>query len=80
MRRSAYIKATQQAKQLPTDIPELRAYFKDGYNPQAEALRHITKKAREDTGALFDCEFIDVYNAARDTANASAEAQQERKP
>lgn len=70
MRRSAYIKAIRQAKLLPTDIPELRAYFKDGYNPRAEAIHHIVNKAREDTGALFSCEFIDVYNAAYVSDNA----------
>ena len=70
MRRSAYIKSIRQAKLLPTDIPELRAYFKDGYNPQAEAIHHIVNKAREDTGALFSCEFIDVYNAAYVSDNA----------
>jgi hypothetical protein len=78
MRRSAYIKAIQQAKQLPTDIPELRRYFQDGYNPRAAALRHIVKKARADSDLLFDGEFIDVYNAAENSANDKAQFREER--
>jgi len=61
MRKSAYLKAIRQAKHLPVNIPELQTYFKDGYNPQAEALRYIITKARKDTDALFHCEFVNIY-------------------
>lgn len=69
MRLPAYIKAIQQAGQLPTSVSELRLYFNDEYNPRSEAIRHIVKKARLDTDGLFDCEFIDVYNAAQSVMN-----------
>lgn len=65
MRRTAYMKAIQEAKKLPTEIPELRRYFKDCYNPQQAALAHIMKTAREDTDALFDHEFVEVYQEMR---------------
>lgn len=50
MRRSAYLKAINEAMQLPDSIPELSHYFKDGYNPRDAAVRHIVKKAREARG------------------------------
>jgi len=64
VRRSAYLRAIGEAQKLPTEIPELKAYFKDGYNPRIMALIHIKEAARMDTGALFDGELIEVLNAA----------------
>lgn len=60
MRRSAYIKALEQAAQLPDSIPELKKYFQDGYNPRLLAIQHIKQVARLDVGALSDGEATDV--------------------
>lgn len=67
MRKSAYIKAIQQAMGLPSHLPEMKAYFNDAYDPRAAAIEHILDRARKDTGALFHFEFIEVYNASRAT-------------
>lgn len=60
MRRTAYVKTMMEAARLPREIPELKAYFGDGYDPREEALRHVVSKARKDD-SLFDGEFIDVW-------------------
>lgn len=65
MRKSAYLKAVAEARTLPTEIPELKKYFRDGYNPRAMALAYIIKKAREDTDGLFDGETVEVITAAK---------------
>ena len=62
MRKRAYIKAIKQAKKLPVEIPGLKDYFNDSFNPQSMAVNYILKKARLDVDALFNCEFVDIYN------------------
>lgn len=65
MRRTAYLKALEEAQRLPECVPELSSYFNDNYNPRREAISHIVKAARLDVGALFDGEFVDIYNRSR---------------
>jgi len=60
MRRSAYIKALEQATTLPTEIPELARYFGDRYNPRLEAIARIKKAARLDVEGLFDTEAVEI--------------------
>lgn len=74
MRRSAYLKAVEEAKALPTEIPEMKRYFGDSYNPRQMALLHIKRKAREDTDALSDGEMMDVLNSANDKAQPRPES------
>jgi undecaprenyl pyrophosphate synthase len=64
MRRTAYLKAVEEARKLPNEVSELKRYFCIPHSPRQEALTLIKKLAREDTERLFDCEMIDVINAA----------------
>jgi hypothetical protein len=68
MRKTAYLKAINEANQLPESIIELQAYFKDGYNPKRDAVEYILEKARLDVGALFNSEFVEIYSHAQSEA------------
>ena len=60
MRKSAYIRAIDEAMGLPQQIG---SYFNPPlYAPRKEALYAIRKKARLDVNALFVGELIDVLN------------------
>lgn len=48
MRLSAYKKSVDQAKKLPTSIPELARYFKADYDPRFAATNAVLIEARKD--------------------------------
>lgn len=79
MRRTAYLKALEEASKLPESIPELARYFDDSqYNPQQLAITYIKTMARLDTKYLFSSELIEILNWEKPSAkgnnyNASAE-------
>ena len=65
MRLAAYKKAIDEAQVLPTFLPEFESYFKKQYSPRRQAVMHILKTARRDEAALFDGEFVELYNYAK---------------
>lgn len=60
MRRTAYLKALEQASKLPDHIPELLRYFGREYSPKQNAIQHIMNLARLDKDLLFDSECLEV--------------------
>lgn len=58
----AYKLALDEANKLPQGITG--PCLKIAYSPRKEAIWFITKRARLDTEALCDSEFITVYNYA----------------
>ncbi len=56
MRKSAYLKALEEASKLPESIQELARYFGDCYSPRLQAISYIKKLARLDVEGLFDGE------------------------
>lgn len=60
MRRSAYIKALEQTILLPESIPELERYFRQYYNPRAEAINLIKTLARQDVKLLGDVDCAEI--------------------
>ena len=64
MRLSAYKKVIDEACKLPNRLKD--DYFKFDYDPRFQAIAAVTKKARLDVGALFDCEFVELHEYIRD--------------
>jgi hypothetical protein len=60
MRRTAYLKALDEANNLPDKIPELLRYFSREYSPRMCAITYIKELARKDTELLFDSECLEV--------------------
>lgn len=59
MRRTAYLKALEEASKLPESIGELARYFKCFHNPRLETIDRIKMLARVDE-KLFHGELVEV--------------------
>lgn len=61
MRRSAYIKALEEASKLPEETVALKGYIDDSHNPRGNAIHAIMWHARKDPG-LFHNEVAEILN------------------